>query len=111
MCESVGSSVLQMAGDDSDVMQFEQHRKEYIEIIRELRKKHPNMDRKGLEEMAEYEVNERVSELSGQNSLAPTHGAAETILHAHQPQLQTCKILLFTGLQLRDPLAYLTSRI
>lgn len=37
-------------------MLFEQHRKEYIEIIRELRKKHPNMDMKSLEEMAEYEV-------------------------------------------------------
>lgn len=45
-----------MIGEDSDVMQFEQHRKEYIEIIRELRKKHPNMDMKSLEEMAEYEV-------------------------------------------------------
>lgn len=42
--------------EDSDVMLFEQHRKEYIEIIRELRKKHPNLDMKSLEEMAEYEV-------------------------------------------------------
>ncbi|XP_067938835.1 sodium/calcium exchanger 1-like isoform X2 [Watersipora subatra] len=46
-------------GEDSDVMLFEQHRKEYIEIIRELRKKHPNMDMKSLEEMAEYEVMNR----------------------------------------------------
>jgi len=45
-----------MANEDSDVLLFEQHRKEYIEIIRELRKKHPNMDMKSLEEMAEYEV-------------------------------------------------------
>ena len=48
-----------MMGDDSDVTLFEQHRKEYIEIIRELRKKHPNMDMKSLEEMAEYEVGRR----------------------------------------------------
>jgi len=47
---------LQMIGEGSEVMLFEQHRKEYIEIIRELRKKHPNMEMKQLEEMAEYEV-------------------------------------------------------
>lgn len=52
-----GLALFQMMGhDDSDVMLFEQHRKEYIEIIRELRKKHPNLDMKSLEEMAEYEV-------------------------------------------------------
>lgn len=42
--------------DDPDVREFEQHRKEYIEVLREIRKKHPNMDTKQLEEMAQIEV-------------------------------------------------------
>ncbi|XP_067680572.1 sodium/calcium exchanger 3-like isoform X1 [Haliotis asinina] len=42
--------------EDSDVKTFEQHRNEFIEIMRELRKKNPNMDMKALEEMAEYEA-------------------------------------------------------
>ncbi|XP_035825290.1 sodium/calcium exchanger 3-like [Aplysia californica] len=39
-----------------DVREFEQHRRDFIEILRELRKKNPNMDMKTLEEMAEYEA-------------------------------------------------------
>ncbi|XP_071079803.1 sodium/calcium exchanger 3-like isoform X1 [Haliotis cracherodii] len=42
--------------EDSDVKNFEQHRNEFIEIMRELRKKNPNLDMKALEEMAEYEA-------------------------------------------------------
>ncbi|ESO85659.1 hypothetical protein LOTGIDRAFT_107505 [Lottia gigantea] len=42
--------------EDSEVKEFEKHRMEYIEIMRELRKKHPNVDMKTLEEMAEYEA-------------------------------------------------------
>ncbi|XP_050404686.1 sodium/calcium exchanger 1 isoform X2 [Patella vulgata] len=42
--------------EDSEVREFEKHRMEYIEIMRELRKKHPNVDMKTLEEMAEYEA-------------------------------------------------------
>ncbi|CAL1538059.1 unnamed protein product, partial [Lymnaea stagnalis] len=38
------------------MQEFEEHRKDFIEIIRELRKKHPNVDSKTLEEMAEYEA-------------------------------------------------------
>lgn len=53
-----------MMDEDADVTQFEQHRKEYIEIIRELRKKHPNMDMKSLEEMAEYEVRLKLLKIS-----------------------------------------------
>ncbi|XP_013406595.1 sodium/calcium exchanger 1 isoform X2 [Lingula anatina] len=45
---------LEDAGED--VREFERHRKEYIEILRELRKKNPNADMKTLEEMAEYEL-------------------------------------------------------
>ncbi|CAG5131721.1 unnamed protein product, partial [Candidula unifasciata] len=41
---------------DSDVKEFEQHRRDFIEILRELRKKHPHLDMKTLEEMAEYEA-------------------------------------------------------
>lgn len=41
---------------DSEVREFEQHRSDFIDILRELRKKHPNMDMKTLEEMAEYEA-------------------------------------------------------
>ncbi|XP_074662888.1 sodium/calcium exchanger 1-like [Tubulanus polymorphus] len=44
---------------DPEVADFEKHRKDYIEIIRELRKKNPNIDAKTLEEMAQYEVMNR----------------------------------------------------
>ncbi|XP_064624079.1 sodium/calcium exchanger 1-like isoform X3 [Lineus longissimus] len=46
-------------GGDAEMQEFEKHRKEYIDILRELRKKHPNIDMKTLEEMAEYEVMNR----------------------------------------------------
>jgi solute carrier family 8 (sodium/calcium exchanger) len=46
-------------GGDAEMLEFERHRNEYIEILRELRKKHPNIDMKTLEEMAEYEVMNR----------------------------------------------------
>lgn len=42
--------------EDSEVREFEQHRKDFIEILRELRRKHPNIDMKTLEEMAELEA-------------------------------------------------------
>ena len=38
---------------------FEQHRSEYINILRELRHKHPNMPMAELEELAEEEVMNR----------------------------------------------------
>ncbi|GFO17079.1 sodium-calcium exchanger [Plakobranchus ocellatus] len=44
------------AGQDPSVLEFEQHRRDFISILRELRKKHPNIDMKTLEEMAEYEA-------------------------------------------------------
>jgi solute carrier family 8 (sodium/calcium exchanger) len=46
-------------GLDSDnpiVREFEQHRKDFIEILRELRAKHPGVDMRTLEEMAELEA-------------------------------------------------------
>ena len=45
--------------DDAEIREFEKHRKDFIEIMRDLRKKHPNMDMKTLEEMAEYEAMNR----------------------------------------------------
>ena len=42
--------------DDIHVREFEQHRKDFIEILRELRHKHPNVDMRTLEEMAELEA-------------------------------------------------------
>lgn len=42
--------------EDSDIREFEQHRTDFIEILRELRRKHPNVDMKTLEEMAELEA-------------------------------------------------------
>ncbi|GFS08636.1 sodium-calcium exchanger [Elysia marginata] len=43
-------------GHDQSVLEFEQHRQDFISILRELRKKNPNIDMKTLEEMAEYEA-------------------------------------------------------
>ena len=48
-----------MDSDDAEIREFEKHRKDFIEIMRDLRKKHPNMDMKTLEEMAEYEAMNR----------------------------------------------------
>ena len=46
--------------EDAEIREFEKHRKEYIEILREIRKKHPNItDMKTLEEMAEIEAMNR----------------------------------------------------
>jgi len=42
--------------DDPEVREFERHRKDFIEIMREMRKKHPNASMKELEEMAEMEA-------------------------------------------------------
>ena len=42
--------------DNDDVRDFEQHRAHFIEILRELRQKNPNIDMKTLEEMAELEA-------------------------------------------------------
>lgn len=41
---------------DTELREFEQHRRDFIEILRELRRKNPNMDMKTLQEMAEYEA-------------------------------------------------------
>uniref|UniRef100_A0A2C9JDC1 Calx-beta domain-containing protein n=1 Tax=Biomphalaria glabrata TaxID=6526 RepID=A0A2C9JDC1_BIOGL len=43
-------------GDQTDVQEFEEHKQDFVSILRELKKKHPNMDHKTLNEMAEYEV-------------------------------------------------------
>ena len=45
-----------LESQDTDVREFEKHRKEYMDILRELRKKHPNADMKTLEESAELEA-------------------------------------------------------
>lgn len=45
--------------DDAEVREFERHRKDFIEIMREMRKKHPNASMKELEEMAEMEAMNR----------------------------------------------------
>ena len=45
-----------LESQDNDVREFEKHRREYMEILRELRKKNPNTDMKTLEEMAELEA-------------------------------------------------------
>ncbi len=45
--------------EDADIREFEKIRKDYIEIMRELRKKHPNKDAKELEQMAEIEAMNR----------------------------------------------------
>ena len=45
--------------DDVEFREFERHRKDFIEILRELRKKHPNVDMRTLEEMAELEAMNR----------------------------------------------------
>ncbi|KAK7504735.1 hypothetical protein BaRGS_00003763 [Batillaria attramentaria] len=42
--------------EDADIREFEQHRRDFIEILREMRRKHPNVDMKTLEEMAELEA-------------------------------------------------------
>jgi len=45
--------------EGGEVAEFERHRREYMEIMREIRKKNPNIDMKELEEKAEYEVMNR----------------------------------------------------
>ena len=45
-----------LESQDKDVREFEKHRRDFMEILRELRKKHPNTDMKTLEEMAELEA-------------------------------------------------------
>lgn len=42
--------------EDQEIREFEQHRRDFIEIIRDLRRKHPNLDMRSLEEMAELEA-------------------------------------------------------
>lgn len=44
-----------LTGGES-VKEFEAHRHDFIEILRQLRKKNPHLDMKTLEEMAEYEA-------------------------------------------------------
>ncbi|XP_052769967.1 sodium/calcium exchanger 1-like isoform X2 [Mya arenaria] len=45
-----------MESQDKDVREFETHRKEFMDILKDLRKKNPNADMKTLEEMAELEA-------------------------------------------------------
>lgn len=45
-----------MTAEDAEIREFEQHRKDFIEILREMRRKHPNVDMRTLEEMAELEA-------------------------------------------------------
>lgn len=46
--------------DDAEIREFEKHRRDYIEILREMRKKHPDItDMRTLEEMAELEAMNR----------------------------------------------------
>ena len=45
--------------EDSEVREFERHRKDFIEILRDVRRKNPNVDTKTLEEMAELEAMNR----------------------------------------------------
>lgn len=46
--------------EDAEIREFERHRKEYIEVLRDIRKKNPNItDMKTLEEMAEVEAMNR----------------------------------------------------
>ncbi|VDP94351.1 unnamed protein product [Echinostoma caproni] len=42
--------------EENDVSEFERHRLDYVETIKEIRKRHPNIDMKQLEEMAQLEV-------------------------------------------------------
>ena len=39
-----------------EIQEFEKHRKDFMDILRDLRKKHPNTNMKELEEMAEMEA-------------------------------------------------------
>lgn len=41
---------------DEEVEAFEENRREYMEILRNLRKRHPNMDIPTLQQIAEYEL-------------------------------------------------------
>ena len=45
--------------EDFEIREFEKHRKEFIDILRDTRKKNPNVDMKTLEEMAEMEAMNR----------------------------------------------------
>ena len=42
-----------------EILMFEEHRNDYIDILRELRKKHPNIKMQSLENLAEAEVMNR----------------------------------------------------
>jgi solute carrier family 8 (sodium/calcium exchanger) len=52
--------VIQPLSDNDGLVQeaqeFEKHRMEYIELLRDIRKRHPNIETKQLEEMAQMEV-------------------------------------------------------
>ncbi|PAA84827.1 hypothetical protein BOX15_Mlig030700g3 [Macrostomum lignano] len=50
------TAVVDPSAVDTDLSDFEKTRHDYIEILREIRKKHPNADPKMLEEMAQMEV-------------------------------------------------------
>ena len=41
---------------NDDVREFEEHRREYIQLLRELRKKHPDLDMRAIEALAREEL-------------------------------------------------------
>jgi len=51
-----GLRVFDEEGADEGVREFEESRRDYIRILRELRKKHPNIDAEHLEAMAREEI-------------------------------------------------------
>jgi solute carrier family 8 (sodium/calcium exchanger) len=51
-----GLRIFDEEGADEGVREFEESRRDYIRILRELRKKHPNVDAEHLESMAREEI-------------------------------------------------------
>jgi len=54
--DSAGLKVFAEEGASDEVKEFEESRREYIRVIRELRKKHPDIDADKLEAMAREEI-------------------------------------------------------
>ena len=53
-----GSGLKKFAEEEmnDDVREFEEHRREYIQMLRDLRKKHPDMDMRAIEALAREEL-------------------------------------------------------
>ncbi|KAH9519503.1 Sodium/calcium exchanger 3 [Bulinus truncatus] len=60
-----------------DYQEFEDHKRDFIEILKELRKKHPNMDSKTLNEMAEYEITTQLRENIGSFTVTVTRDGGD----------------------------------